>query len=92
METVILFCTTKSGHFVYMDEDGQLQNIGFTGPKDGVFEDADFDGRIESYKWGPIQQVDLGNINFHSADFQSSNYDVIFNNCQDNCSFIRKQL
>jgi hypothetical protein len=79
-------------HVVYMDDNGQLQDIGFTGSDSGVAQDTNFEGRIGSYKWGPIQQVDLSNINFHSMDFQSSNYHIVTNNCQDYCSFIRKQL
>ena len=79
-------------HIVYMNEDGVLKNIGFTGPDRGVDVDLNFEQRVNEYNWGPIQDVNLNNINFYSIDFQSSNYHVIMNNCQDYCTFIRKQL
>lgn len=79
-------------HIVYMDENGELQNIGFTGKKSGVSPDSNFEGRISTYKFGPIQHVDISKINFWTLDFHRSRYNFITNNCQDYCTFIRKQL
>lgn len=73
-------------------KNGDLKNIGFLGKDLGVRDEPNFENLVSEYSWGAIQSVDVSNVDWQSVDFQGDNYNLVLNNCQTYCTFIRKQL
>jgi hypothetical protein len=81
-------------HLFYIDSNGRVANIGFMGSGPGLAPDLHFPGNIGQYVFGSIaiSRTPIPDLirAAPAAGFTGDRYNLLRNNCQDFCDFIRR--